>query len=111
MYIIQVLVLSSIRKPKRLIIQGSDAKDYSFMVKGGEDLRQDQRIEQLFGIMNDIFAQDSMCSQRKLRLRTYEVVPMTPRYVVAILVNIAGSIKIRLYRFFIVYTNIVLGSV
>lgn len=45
----QVLVLSSIRKPKRLIIRGDDEKDHMFLVKGGEDLRLDQRIEQVSG--------------------------------------------------------------
>lgn len=45
----QVLVMSSIRKPKRLIIRGDDEKDHMFLVKGGEDLRLDQRIEQVSG--------------------------------------------------------------
>lgn len=40
-------MLSSIRKPKRLIIRGDDEKDHMFLVKGGEDLRLDQRIEQV----------------------------------------------------------------
>ncbi|XP_022778667.1 DNA-dependent protein kinase catalytic subunit-like isoform X5 [Stylophora pistillata] len=75
----KVQVLPSIRKPKCLIIRGDDEKDHMFLVKGGEDLRLDQRIEQLFGLMNDIMANDSACSQRGLRLRTYQVIPMTPR--------------------------------
>lgn len=75
----RVLVLSSMRKPKRLIIRGDNEKDYMFLVKGGEDLRLDQRIEQLFGLMNDVMADDPACSQRGLRLRTYQVIPMTPR--------------------------------
>lgn len=41
--------MSSIRKPKRLIIRGDDEKDHMFLVKGGEDLRLDQRIEQVSG--------------------------------------------------------------
>jgi len=75
----RVLVLHSIRKPKRIIIRGDDEKDHMFLVKGGEDLRLDQRIEQLFGLMNDVMADDPACSQRGLRLRTYQVIPMTPR--------------------------------
>jgi len=71
--------MESIRKPKCLIIRGNDAKDYRFLVKGGEDLRQDQRIEQLFSLMNQVFAEDATCRQRKLNLRTYQVIPMTPR--------------------------------
>ena len=39
--------MSSIRKPKRIIIRGDDEKEHMFLVKGGEDLRQDQRIEQV----------------------------------------------------------------
>ena len=43
------MVLASIRKPKRIIIRGDDEKDHMFLVKGGEDLRLDQRIEQVSG--------------------------------------------------------------
>ncbi|XP_022110995.1 DNA-dependent protein kinase catalytic subunit-like [Acanthaster planci] len=75
----QVKVLSSMRKPKRIVIRGNDEHDYSFLVKGGEDLRLDQRVEQLFRIMNSILEQDSTCSQQGLQLVTYEVIPMTPR--------------------------------
>jgi len=72
--------MSSLRKPKRVTIRGNDEKDYNFLVKGGEDLRQDQRIEQLFFIMNQVFRKDRACRLRKLQLKTYQVVPMTPRY-------------------------------
>ena len=73
--------MSSIRKPKRITLRGDDEKEYAFLVKGGEDLRLDQRIEQLYCIMNDIMQDDAACSQRGLHLRTYQVIPMTPRYV------------------------------
>ncbi|XP_064405997.1 DNA-dependent protein kinase catalytic subunit-like isoform X2 [Halichondria panicea] len=75
----KVLVMSSMRKPKRVTIRGDNEREYMFLVKGGEDLRQDQRIEQLFGVMNEVLSEDAACSQRGIRLRTYQVVPMTPR--------------------------------
>ncbi|XP_053349394.1 DNA-dependent protein kinase catalytic subunit [Clarias gariepinus] len=75
----RVKVMMSIRRPKRLIVRGNDERDHPFLVKGGEDLRQDQRIEQLFGVMNIILSQDTSCSQRSLTLRTYQVVPITSR--------------------------------
>ena len=34
--ILQVKVMSSIRRPKRLIIRGDDERDHPFLVKGGE---------------------------------------------------------------------------
>ena len=43
----KILVLGSMRKPKRLTIIGDNSKEYMFLVKGGEDLRHDQRIEQV----------------------------------------------------------------
>ncbi|XP_051006522.1 DNA-dependent protein kinase catalytic subunit [Acomys russatus] len=75
----RVKVMLSLRKPKRIVIRGHDEKEYPFLVKGGEDLRQDQRIEQLFEVMNAILSQDAACSQRNMQLRTYRVVPMTSR--------------------------------
>ena len=69
----RILVLSSLRKPKRITVRADNELEYSFLVKGGEDLRQDQRIEQLFAIMNGILEQDQPCSQRNMRLRTYQV--------------------------------------
>lgn len=43
-----ILTLTSIRKPKRISILGSNEKTYMLLVKGGEDVRLDQRVEELF---------------------------------------------------------------
>uniref|UniRef100_A0A2K6EWI3 DNA-dependent protein kinase catalytic subunit n=1 Tax=Propithecus coquereli TaxID=379532 RepID=A0A2K6EWI3_PROCO len=75
----RVKVMASIRKPKRIVIRGHDEREHPFLVKGGEDLRQDQRLEQLFQVMNVILSRDAACSQRDMQLRTYRVVPMTSR--------------------------------
>ena len=68
-----LLVMGSVRKPKRIIFIGSDGNEYAFLVKGGEDLRNDERIENLFILMN------SLCSSIKLQARTYSVIPMTSK--------------------------------
>ncbi|KAF9965129.1 hypothetical protein BGZ70_005357 [Mortierella alpina] len=73
----RVLAMSSIRKPKRISILGSDEKEHLFLVKGGEDLRLDQRIQQLFSLMNDIMHKDPQCSQQNISVATYKVVPMS----------------------------------
>ncbi|KAH3862882.1 hypothetical protein DPMN_025857 [Dreissena polymorpha] len=51
-------------------LQGNDERDYHFL---------DQRIEQLFYIMNQVFLKNPVCSARKLQLKTYQVIPMTTR--------------------------------
>ncbi|CAL1543153.1 unnamed protein product [Lymnaea stagnalis] len=75
----RVLVMASLRKPKRIMIRGNDEKDYPYLVKSGEDLRLDQRIETLFFVMNKVMNSDPACRQRKLQLKTYQVISMTPR--------------------------------
>jgi len=62
-------VMASKQKPKRLTLVGSDDKRYQVLVKGGEDVRIDQRIQQLFEIMKAPGAFGS--------LRTFKVVPVS----------------------------------
>lgn len=71
--------MHSLRRPKRLIIRGNDQREHSFLVKGGEDQRQDERIETLFSVINDLLHADPKCYARNLSIRTYQVVPMTSR--------------------------------
>lgn len=51
----ELLILNSVKRPKRITVHGSNEKDYHLLIKGGEDLRLDQRVQQLFSIMNKIF--------------------------------------------------------
>jgi hypothetical protein len=62
-----------------LTIRASDHKDYAFLVKGGEDLRLDQRVMQLFHVMNAQLCADLPCAKRGLLVRTYEVAPLSRR--------------------------------
>lgn len=75
----QVLVMSSLRRPKCITIRGNDQKEHKFLVKSGEDQRQDERIEALFDVINDLLISDSKCYQRNLSLKTYQVIPMTSK--------------------------------
>jgi DNA-dependent protein kinase catalytic subunit len=73
------MVMSSLRRPKCITIRGNDQKDHKFLVKGGEDQRQDQRIETLFELINDLLKSDPRCYQRNLSIKTYQVIPMTSK--------------------------------
>ncbi|CAF4428311.1 unnamed protein product [Rotaria sp. Silwood2] len=78
----KILVLQSLRLPKRLTIRGHDENDYRFLVKGGEDIRQDQRIQALFLIMNDLYDNDPNCNQSNsahITVQTYKVIPMSTK--------------------------------
>uniref|UniRef100_A0A8C0EK33 DNA-dependent protein kinase catalytic subunit n=1 Tax=Bubo bubo TaxID=30461 RepID=A0A8C0EK33_BUBBB len=106
----RISVMESLRKPKRITIRGSDEQEYPFLVKGGEDLRQDQRIEQLFDVMNIILSQDATCSQRNMRLKTYQVIPMTtskkgPRATYSEWLSKTGGKAQGISRYHVMYRN------
>jgi hypothetical protein len=71
-----IRTMSSIRQPKRIVLHGDNQRSYIFLAKGGEDIRVDQRVQQLFNMAN-VFIERTMRNSSKL-LRTYAVVPMTP---------------------------------
>ncbi|KAI8098597.1 uncharacterized protein BX664DRAFT_288171 [Halteromyces radiatus] len=73
----RLLVMGSLRKPKRIRIYGTDGKDSMFLVKGGEDLRLDQRVQQLFAVMNELIQKESYCIRHDVHLTTYNVIPMS----------------------------------
>ena len=64
-------------RPKRITVHGSNEKDFNLLIKGGEDLRLDQRIQQIFHLVNNIFKEDSNCQSRNLNLKTFGIVPIT----------------------------------
>lgn len=65
--------MSSLRKPIKLTILGNDTKEYPFLVKFGEDIRQDQRIQQLFTLMNDIVRNEYVSNRDQHSILTYQV--------------------------------------
>jgi len=90
--------MASLRKPKRLGLLGSDEKTHRFLVKGGEDLRNDERIEQLLTCMNGLLCpaegQGGVSGRRGgHRVRTYSVVPMTTE--VGLLEWVPGTVPLK----------------
>jgi phosphatidylinositol kinase/protein kinase (PI-3 family) len=71
-------VIESKQHPRKLRIVGSDGKTYAFLLKGHEDLRQDERVMQLFGLVNALLAADWETSRRDLDIVRYEVIPLSP---------------------------------
>ncbi|KAG5926189.1 hypothetical protein E4U42_003556, partial [Claviceps africana] len=71
-----VLVLSSLAKPRRLTARGSDGKSYMLLIKPKDDLRTDQRLMEFNAIINRSLKRDAESSRRQLYIRTYAVVPL-----------------------------------
>ena len=50
------------------------------LVKGGEDVRLDQRVEELFQLINQIMLHSAETNRRQLEISRFEVVPMKPMF-------------------------------
>lgn len=46
---------------------GSNGHEFVFLLKGHEDLRQDERVMQLFGLVNTLLANDPTSLRKNLR--------------------------------------------
>lgn len=88
------LTPTGIHRPKIVKCIGSKGGRFKQLVKGGDDLRQDAIMEQVFGTVNDLLRHEGAggnvaikqslgapampCSSRHLRLITYGITPLTP---------------------------------
>ncbi|XP_050511015.1 serine/threonine-protein kinase Tor [Diabrotica virgifera virgifera] len=70
-------VITSKQRPRKLVIRGSNGKDYMFLLKGHEDLRQDERVMQLFGLVNTLLLKDPDTFRRNLTIQRYAVIPLS----------------------------------
>jgi FKBP12-rapamycin complex-associated protein len=71
-------VLSSKQRPRKCRITGSDGREYPFLLKGHEDIRQDERVMQLFGLCNTLLTKDPETFKRHLMVQRYPAIPLSP---------------------------------
>ncbi|XP_037075764.1 serine/threonine-protein kinase mTOR-like [Pollicipes pollicipes] len=70
-------VFSTKQRPRKVTMRGSDGRDYTFLVKGHEDLRQDERVMQLFGLVNTLLKTNPETMRRNLAIQRFAVVPLS----------------------------------
>ena len=70
-------VITSKQRPRKLSLYGSDGAEFMFLLKGHEDLRQDERVMQLFGLVNTLLANDPETFKRHLSILRYSVIPLS----------------------------------
>lgn len=71
-------IIGSKQRPRRFSMKGSDGKEYQYLLKGHEDLRQDERVMQLFGLVNTLLSVDPESFKRHLHIQQYSVTPLSP---------------------------------
>lgn len=70
-------VIPSKQRPRRMSMQGSDGVLYEFCLKGHEDIRQDERVMQLFGLVNTLLNHDGESFKRHLNIQRYPAIPLS----------------------------------
>lgn len=73
-----VTIIPSKQRPRKLRMTGSDGVHYSFLLKGHEDLRQDERVMQLFGLINNLLLANPQTANKHLRIQRFSVTPLSP---------------------------------
>ena len=63
--------------PRKMTMIGTDEKEYMFLLKGHEDLRQDERAMQLFDLVNIIVSNNRKTYNKNLFIITYSVFPLS----------------------------------
>jgi FKBP12-rapamycin complex-associated protein len=74
----QLNVIQSKQRPRKMTLFGSDGRKYAYLLKGNEDIRQDERVMQLFGLVNTLLAADGETGQKDLSIQRYAAIPLSP---------------------------------
>merc|ERR1719507_2955981 len=69
-------VITSKQRPRKLMIKGSNGKTFMFLLKGHEDLRQDERVMQFFSLVNSLLHNDPETFRSNLAIQ-FAVIPLS----------------------------------
>ena len=70
-------VIQSKQRPRRMALKGSDGASYAYALKGHEDIRQDERVMQLFGLVNTLLTNDADSFKRHLKIQRFPAIPLS----------------------------------
>ncbi|KOS39997.1 hypothetical protein ACN38_g9146 [Penicillium nordicum] len=70
-------VLQTKKRPRRMTLKGSNGSSYMYLVKGHEDIRQDERVMQLFGLCNTLLDNDGESFKRHLSVQRFPAIPLS----------------------------------
>ncbi|KXS21067.1 hypothetical protein M427DRAFT_310695 [Gonapodya prolifera JEL478] len=96
----EVEVMTSLQRPRKVTLTGSDGRDYSFLCKPKDDLRKDARLMEFNTMINKLLKKDSASRDRRLYLRTYSVVPLNEECGIIEWMNNTTGLRIILNKYY-----------
>ena len=92
----KIELVGGINAPKLLTVIDSNGKEHLQLAKSGnDDLRQDAVMQQLFNLVNHLLRACTKTRKRRLGLKTYNVIPLTPA--AGLVEWVRGSIPLSKY--------------
>ncbi|KAF0991800.1 hypothetical protein HZS_2997, partial [Henneguya salminicola] len=94
-------VLSSLIRPKKIILVASDGKKYAMLCKPKDDLRRDNRLMEFNSLVNKLLNKNAKARKRNLSIHLYAVIPLNDECGIIEWVNDTISFRniiIRLYN-------------
>lgn len=76
-FIPELEIMTSKQRPRKITLRGNDGNDYVFLLKGHEDIRQDERVMQLFGLVNALLIRDHQTRKHDLKIQRYAISPLS----------------------------------
>jgi FKBP12-rapamycin complex-associated protein len=76
-FIPELEIMTSKQRPRKITLRGNDGNDYVFLLKGHEDIRQDERVMQLFGLVNALLVRDHQTRKHDLKIQRYAISPLS----------------------------------
>ncbi|CBZ55468.1 Phosphatidylinositol 3-kinase tor2, related [Neospora caninum Liverpool] len=74
----EVSVFTSKQRPRKIGIMGSDGRVWNFLLKGQDDLTQDERIMQALRLINHLMKSNADARRKELSIPLYSIVPLSP---------------------------------
>ncbi|KAI1315377.1 serine/threonine-protein kinase M1 [Mortierella claussenii] len=72
----EVEVMSSLQRPRKITVVGSDGLHYTFLCKPKDDLRKDSKMMEFNGLVNMLLRRNREANRKNLYIRTYAVIPL-----------------------------------
>ena len=70
-------ILDSKQHPRKISMIGTNNKEYIYLLKGHDDLRQDERVIQIFNLVNLIMSKEKKTSNLQSLISIYSVIPLS----------------------------------
>ncbi|ORC88335.1 phosphatidylinositol 3-related kinase [Trypanosoma theileri] len=73
----RVDIMSSLQKPKRIVVISNEGKQVSFLCKSRDEPRKDMRMMEIASLMNTFFLSDPEARRKRFSLRRYSVAALS----------------------------------